>query len=290
LAIDFENAMYFNDDSHIFKDAKFLQKMYNTNKKELFKIMGFKTTSVLPIKVKPKIFQFQPDSPKLTPTDPRKPILKLDHDSVEYTIGDFVYLLDPSNSLKRNIIVIERLFVNSKLQKRFAGSFFFRPDQCSKHQSLKNICYVYDAAKKAAPLLQGIGVGASDRSFAMSLNTKHFAHSITLGPTANHVTVIPILASNLLLPAPKPVVLDVYREGRKVTNRARMTFPNSPTIAHSTFTIPLTPGVNNIDIWVSVPIMTTEYGGGVNGIFMVNGAVSPAEDTQAERYYIFIKK
>ncbi|KAG9288820.1 hypothetical protein G9A89_001144 [Geosiphon pyriformis] len=35
--------------------------------------------------------------------------------------------------------------------------------------------------------------------------------------------------------------------------------------------------------------MTTEYGGGVNGIFMVNGAVSPAEDTQAERYYIFIK-
>ncbi|KAG9284608.1 hypothetical protein G9A89_004650 [Geosiphon pyriformis] len=69
-----------------------------------------------------------------------------------------------------------------------------------------------------------------------------------------------------------------------------MTFPNSPTIAHSTFTISLTPGVNNIDIWVSVPIMTTEYGGGVNGIFMVNGAVSPAEDTQAERYYIFIKK
>ncbi|KAG9286969.1 hypothetical protein G9A89_001207 [Geosiphon pyriformis] len=68
-----------------------------------------------------------------------------------------------------------------------------------------------------------------------------------------------------------------------------MTFPNSPAIAHSTFTISLTPGVNNIDIWVSVPIMTTEYGGGVNGIFMVNGAVSPAEDTQAERYYIFIK-
>ncbi|KAG9301117.1 hypothetical protein G9A89_012500 [Geosiphon pyriformis] len=118
--------------------------MYNTNIKELFKVMGFKTTSVFSIKVKPKIFQFQSDSPKLTPTD--------------------------------------------------------------------------------------------------------------------------------------------------VTNRAQMTFPNSPTIAHSTFTISLTPGVNNIDIWVSVPIMTTEYGGGVNGIFMVNGAVSPAEDTQAERYYIFIKK
>ncbi|KAG9306232.1 hypothetical protein G9A89_016136 [Geosiphon pyriformis] len=36
--------------------------------------------------------------------------------------------------------------------------------------------------------------------------------------------------------------------------------------------------------------MTIEYGGGVNGIFMVNGAVLRAEDTQAERYYIFIKK
>ncbi|KAG9302055.1 hypothetical protein G9A89_021099 [Geosiphon pyriformis] len=87
------------------------------------------------------------------------------------TIGDFVYLLDPSNSLKCNIIVIERLFVN--------------------------------------------------------LNT---------------------------------------------------------------FTISLMPGVNNIDIWISVPIMITKYGSGVNGIFMVNGAMSPAEDTQAERYYIFIKK
>ncbi|KAG9289630.1 hypothetical protein G9A89_014365 [Geosiphon pyriformis] len=35
--------------------------------------------------------------------------------------------------------------------------------------------------------------------------------------------------------------------------------------------------------------MTTEYSGGVNGIFMVNDAMSPAEDIQAKRYYIFIK-
>ncbi|KAG9288443.1 hypothetical protein G9A89_015649 [Geosiphon pyriformis] len=48
--------------------------------------------------------------------------------------------------------------------------------------------------------------------------------------------------------------------------------------------------VNNIDIWVSVPIITTEYGGGVNEIFMVNGAMSPVEDMQTKRYYIFIKK
>ncbi|KAG9299338.1 hypothetical protein G9A89_013986 [Geosiphon pyriformis] len=59
-----------------------------------------------------------------------------------------------------------------------------------------------------------------------------------------------------------------------------MTFPNSPTIVHSTFMISLMPSVNNIDIWVSVPIMTTKYSGNVNRIFIVNGAMSPAKDTQ----------
>ncbi|CAG8513923.1 712_t:CDS:10, partial [Ambispora leptoticha] len=40
----FENAMYFNEDgSRIFKDAKLLQKLYNNNKKELFKACAVET-------------------------------------------------------------------------------------------------------------------------------------------------------------------------------------------------------------------------------------------------------
>ncbi|KAG9290591.1 hypothetical protein G9A89_020961 [Geosiphon pyriformis] len=594
----FENAMYFNEDgSRIFKDARLLQKLYNNNKRSLFKACGFDLVST------PSTPQYNKNTPmpntRISSPETRRPILTLEYQSVTYGIGDFVYVPDP-NSSSHNIIVIERLFMNSKLQKRFAGSMFFRPDQtehdlclrffekevfktsvieehmlmdiigkclvmhiedyihgypegfddkdvfvcessyavASKffkpisdwsntlsvhtvnpvriipldaprslarnheaksavsayaqylpvpielieapvshkiripapnfspspgtaeiklpppiskqtslissqkssdtgkikirvkeahdverktsqsprlrvklvdqipsktpvHNSMKEdinsggsienvispnnstindeetaslpnerkrsreevysdngseseiafdnkshpdielnelalskplskastsnsyiiiqqrndnsaiernvtpmlsqtnlpiqISRVYDASsldsKRSLPLLQGIGVEASDQSFAMSLDTKHNAHSITLGSTASHVTLIPILASNLLLPVPKAVALYVYHDGLKVSNMGKMSFPNAPSISHLTFTTQLSPGVNNIDIWVSAPLITNDYSAAnVNEKPGGNGVVPTLGEGQTERYYIFITK
>ncbi|CAG8675827.1 6329_t:CDS:2, partial [Ambispora leptoticha] len=159
---------------------------------------------------------------------------------------------------------------------------------------------VYDEstldARQNPLLLQGIGVEASDRSFAMSLDTKHNAHSITLGPNATHVTIIPILVSSLLLPVPKPVDVFVYHQGRKVINTGHTFYPNAPSITHQNFIISLIPGVNNIDIWVYVPSVvatsstTSTASGAMNGISAVNGKASSVANGQTDHYSIFITR
>ncbi|CAG8479044.1 12160_t:CDS:10 [Ambispora gerdemannii] len=153
---------------------------------------------------------------------------------------------------------------------------------------------VYDEstldARQNPLLLQGIGVEASDRSFAMSLDTKHNAHSITLGPNATHVTIIPILVSSLLLPVPKPVDVFVYHQGRKVINTGHTFYPNAPSITHQNFIISLVPGVNNIDIWVYVPsVIATTSTTSTSGSSAVNGTAS-SSNGQTDRYSIFIAK
>src|SRR5438132_8999268 len=89
------------------------------------------------------------------------------------------------------------------------------------------------------PMLAGIGVEANDRSFAMSLDTTHFAHSITLGPHANQITLIPILASKYLLPVPQNVVIEIFLNEHRVPSTGKTSFSNSPSINHPLYALPL---------------------------------------------------
>jgi len=61
------------------------------------------------------------------------------------------------------------------------------------------------STRAETPLLQGIGIETLTRSKAMSLDTLHYHHSMYFTKDVDQLTIIPILATPLLLPSPKPM-------------------------------------------------------------------------------------
>ncbi|KAI1320222.1 hypothetical protein EDD11_001827 [Mortierella claussenii] len=105
----FENALIFNEDgSRINKDARVLLKLFNTRKKDVY--ASYKLVQ------NPKAAGDKADRQKV-PSHIK--------DGVTYQVGEFVELSD----LARTIILIERLEVDSKKNRFFAGSKFLRPEQ-----------------------------------------------------------------------------------------------------------------------------------------------------------------
>ncbi|CAG8582697.1 8609_t:CDS:10, partial [Paraglomus occultum] len=110
-------------------------------------------------------------------------------------------------------------------------------------------------SQKETPLLQGIGIETLTRSKAMSLDTVHFHHSMYFTKDVDQLTIIPILATPLLLPSPKPVSIALRICGEILRPSGAVHYPNAPTIGHTKFDVVLRSGLNPIEIQVKGPTL-----------------------------------
>ncbi|KAG0228356.1 hypothetical protein BGW42_002254 [Actinomortierella wolfii] len=138
-----------------------------------------------------------------------------------------------------------------------------RTDAATTGTATAAVGTVYDpqlGQRRGIPLLQSITLDTDDKSFTMSLGTETFAHSVTVPTHVQSLTLIPLLA-NQLAPIQPQVGLSVFQNGRKLRPTGLVALPTAPSVGHHVYTIPLTPGQNTLDIWVSAHVGGLFHGG-----------------------------
>ncbi|KAF9427481.1 hypothetical protein BGZ94_004816 [Podila epigama] len=131
--------------------------------------------------------------------------------------------------------------------------------------------------RRGHAMLQSIAVDSEDKSFVMSLGTDTFSHSLAVQHQVQNITMIPLLAPQLS-PIQPQIGISVFHNGRKLTPSGLVALPNSPTIGHHVYTIPLIAGQNMIDVWVSAQ---------VGGLFQGG---PPGGKTETQQYFIFVQR
>ncbi|KAG9325950.1 hypothetical protein KVV02_005794 [Mortierella alpina] len=145
---------------------------------------------------------------------------------------------------------------------------------------VKNISTVYDPSfgpRKGFAMLQSVTIDTEDKSFAMSLGTETFAHSVFVRQQVSTITLVPLLAPQLS-PIQQQVGLSVFQNGKKLSPSGLVALPASPTIGHHVYTVALSPGQNTIDIWISAQVGALFQGGG------------PGGKTETQQFYVFIQR
>ncbi|KAI8601713.1 hypothetical protein EDD21DRAFT_373795 [Dissophora ornata] len=143
-----------------------------------------------------------------------------------------------------------------------------------------DVSLVYDpnvGPRKGYAMLQSITLDAEDKSFMMSLSTETFAHSVAVHHQVSSITVTPMLAPQLA-PIQPQVGVSLFQNGRKLVPTGVLPQPGPPMMGHPIFTIPLVPGQNTIDVWISAQ---------VGGLFQ--GGV-PGGKTETQQFYLFVQR
>ncbi len=126
-------------------------------------------------------------------------------------------------------------------------------------------------------MLQSVAIDTEDKSFAMTLGTETFAHSVFVRQQVSTITLVPLLAPQLS-PIQQQVGLSVFQNGKKLAPSGLVALPASPTIGHHVYTVALSPGQNTIDIWISAQVGALFQGGG------------PGGKTETQQFYVFIQR
>lgn len=126
-------------------------------------------------------------------------------------------------------------------------------------------------------MIQSIKVDTEDKSFGMNLGCETYAHSISVHKDAASVTVIPLLAAQLA-PIQQQIGMSVFQNGRKLMPTGLVALPSHPSIGHHVYTIPLTPGLTTVDIWISAQ---------VGGLFQGGG---PGGKMETQQFFLFIQR
>ncbi|KAF9151184.1 hypothetical protein BG015_006990 [Linnemannia schmuckeri] len=143
-----------------------------------------------------------------------------------------------------------------------------------------DISTVYDAnvgPRKGHAMIQSIKVDTEDKSFGMNLGCETYAHSISVHKDAASVTLIPLLAAQLA-PIQQQIGMSVFQNGRKLMPTGLVALPSHPSIGHHVYTIPLTPGLTTVDIWISAQ---------VGGLFQGGG---PGGKMETQQFFLFIQR
>ncbi|KAG0329157.1 hypothetical protein BGZ99_003308 [Dissophora globulifera] len=142
------------------------------------------------------------------------------------------------------------------------------------------VSLVYDPAvgpRKGYAMIQSIAVDAQDKSFMMGLGTETFAHSIAVHHQVSSITVTPMVAPQLA-PIQPQVGLSLFHNGRKLVPTGVLPQQGPPAMGHPVFTVPLVPGQNTIDIWISAQ---------VGGLFQGS---APGGKMETQQFYLFPKQ
>ncbi|KAG0073329.1 hypothetical protein BGZ89_006622 [Linnemannia elongata] len=146
--------------------------------------------------------------------------------------------------------------------------------------TLADISTIYDAnvgPRKGHAMIQSIKVDTEDKSFGMNLGCETYAHSISVHKDAASVTVIPLLAAQLA-PIQQQIGMSLFQNGRKLMPTGLVALPSHPSIGHHVYTIPLTPGLTTVDIWISAQ---------VGGLFQGGG---PGGKMETQQFFLFIQR